>query len=674
MGLERIILRPGINTVATQTLNEGGYSKSNLIRWRTGLVEKIGGWIKLCQTAVNGVARGLHAFTDLSGFNYLAIGTNSNLEILSSGTLYDITPLVHTSNITPEFTTSSGSNSVKIHDTTYSPDVGDYINIYIPVSVGGIVLYGLYPVITSVDSTHYTINASSNATANVTNGGAVPLFSTTNTSATVQVTLNNHGLMVNSTFPVEVSTTVATVVINGTYLVTSIVDANNFDIVANSSANATTTGSENSGNARILYLLPAGPVSDTVLTGWGAGGYGLGAYGIGATSGTAVDPLRNWFLDNFGENLLAVPTNGSLYQWVPPPDLNNVATLVANAPTINAGMFVAMPTAQVVMLGSETGSVQDPLLVRWSDNGDYSSSGSWTASATNQAGSYRLSRGSEIIGGLQAQQYALIGTDTDMWSMTYIQPPFIYDFTVIGQNCGMMAAKTIVLLNGNAYWTSHSGFYQYGTTPVTPLTCPIFDTIFQNIDYANHAKAFMAGNSLFNEWMFFYPSLSGATGEIDSYAKFNVLENLWDYGSLIRTCWIDQNNYVQGYPIAIDGIGLIQQHEIGYDADGAAMEGVYVESGYVDVSGGTIFLFLDWIIPDILMTGTNPSVTITVYTVYYPGDTPTAFGPFTITPTTEYITLRTRARQMAFKIQSDSLGTFWRIGAMRYRGKPSGRV
>lgn len=669
MGLERITLRPGIVTTATKTLNEGGYSASNLMRWRTGLAEKIGGWIRLCQTAVTGIARGLHAFTDLNGFDYLAIGTNSNLEILYSGTLSDITPIVHTLNATPDFSTVINTPTVTIADSGYSPNIGDYVNVYVPVSVGGLIILGIYKVQTIVDGTHYTITAASNATSTVNNGGAVPLFTTTSTSSTVEVTLANHGLVADGLFVVQVSTTVATVVINGTYLVNSRIDADNFTIVANSSANASTTGSENGGNAQIQYLLPSGPVSDMVLSGWGGGGYGEGPYGIGSTATVPINPARNWFLDNFGQNLVAVPTNGSLYQWVPPVNLGNVATIVSQAPTINAGMFVAMPAAQVVLLGASVMGVQDPLLVAWCDNGDITD---WTATPENQAGTYRLSRGSRIVGGLQAQQYALIGTDTDMWSMSYISTPFIYDFTTVGQNCGLLAPKSMVLLNNNAYWASLDGYYQYGTTPVTPLQCPIFDNIFNDLDYQNADKSFMAGNSLFNEWAHFYPSVSGGTGEIDSYGKFNVLENLWDYGKLVRTCWIDENAF--GKPIGVDGAGLVQQHEIGYDADGIAMADVMVESGYVDISGGTIFLFLDWIVPDILMTGTNPSVTITVYTVYYPSDTPTVFGPFTITPTTQYITLRTRARQMAFKIQSDSIGTFWRIGAMRYRGKPSGRV
>lgn len=678
MGIQKVTLNPGIVTTFSQTLNASGWSKSNLIRWRTGLPEKIGGWAQLSPTAVSGTARGLHAFADLSGNNYLAIGTNSNLQILYGGNLYYITPVASTSNVTVAVSTVSGSTSVVVKDTTYTSNVGDFVSIDTPVSVGGIVVYGVYQVQATGTNT-FTITVPTAASSTVTNGGAVPVFNTTNGSKIVKVTLNNNGNLVNGTFEIDVSTTVGGITLSGIYLITSIIDSNNFNIQTSTSATSTATASENSGNIQIVYFISSGPVSDIVVAGYGGGGYGLGGYGVGTTTSNAITPARLWSLDNFGQNLVAVPTNGSLYQWVPPLDTNlvpgNEAAIVSNAPPINTAMFVSTPAEQVVLIGSSyipTGGstyIQDPLLVAWCDIGVITT---WTATTTNQAGTYRLSKGSKIVGGLQAQQYGLIWTDTDLWSMQYINLPFVYSFNMIAQNCGLIATKAAVLLAGDAYWPSRSGFFKYNSGSVNPLQCPVFDNVFNNIDYSNVDKSFMAGNSLFNEWMYFFPSASGGTGEIDSYVKYNVLENLWDYGSLVRTCWTDQN--ILGPPIGVDGNGIIQQHEQGCDANGSAMTNVYVESGYVDISDGTIFIFMDWLIPDILMTGSNPSVTLTVYTVNYPGDTPTAFGPYTVTPTTKYITVRCRARQMAIKVESDSLGTFWRVGAIRYRGIRSGRV
>jgi hypothetical protein len=389
-----------------------------------------------------------------------------------------------------------------------------------------------------------------------------------------------------------------------------------------------------------------------------------------SSGSTQLTPLRNWYLDNFGEILLAVPTNGGLYEWTPPVSSANVATVVATAPLYSAGMFVAMPQAQVVCLGTEVGGSQDPLLIRWSDAGDYTN---FTASSTNQAGSFHLGKGSKIVGGLQAPQAGLIWSDIDLWAMQYIQPPFIYSFTVVGSGCGLIAPKAMATLGRNTFFTSIKGFFVFGDSGVAPLTCPVWDKVFKDLDLDNVNKCFMAANSLFNEVSLFFPSISGGTGEIDSYVKLNVLEGTWDYGDMVRYSWIDES--VFGAPMGVDGNNLIQQHETSLNANGSAMLGVSAETGYADVAQGTMFMFIDQIIPDFLWTGSesDPSISITIYATNYPGDDPVAYGPFTVTPGTEYIPVRIRARQLAFKIDCDGIDVFWRLAAVRYRGAPAGR-
>ncbi len=207
---------------------------------------------------------------------------------------------------------------------------------------------------------------------------------------------------------------------------------------------------------------------------------------------------------------------------------------------------------------------------------------------------------------------------------------------------------------------------------VRPVLCPVWDKIFGDLDTTNSDKAFTASNSLFNEAMYFYPSLSGATTEIDSYVKHNVFENLWDYGSLVRTAWIDES--VFGNPIAVDGNGVLQQHEVGYDNDGTPIDS-FAQSGYMDISSGEMFIMINGLIPDFLFKGNTSSVNVTLYGLDFPNGTPRTYGPFTVTATspTQYITVRARARQIAIKIENNTLGTYWRIGAMRYRGAPAGR-
>lgn len=694
MPITKIHVRPGINTQATQTLNSGGWSLSNLIRFRQGFLEKIGGWKRFSSVATMGIARALHAFQDLNSNDYLAVGSTQRLQVYSNGAVYDITPIRKTSNLTTPITTNYGGvlGYFLITDTNHGATAGD--TIYIPLNVYannrntgsfqllgpessvGVYGNGFYKVQTVVDSNNYTIGAFLSFDTNVT--GVTSLFTTTITSNSVTVTLGAHGFSIGSVYTVFFSTSVGGLTLSGSYIVNTVIDNSNFTILAAGAATSSATASENSGLVQIRYLFPTRNVSDTSEVGYGTGGYGLGPYGQ-SSGAVYISPLRNWFLDNFGQNLVALPTGGTLYQWVPPPALGNVATAVTNAPLYGNGMFVAMPQAQVVILGAEVLGTQDPLLVRWCDNGAITV---WTATVTNQAGSYRLSRGSRIVGGIQGPQFGLIWTDIDIWVMNYQGYPLVYGFNIVGEQVGLIAPKAANLMNGTAYWMSIKGFFQYssGSGGVQPIACTVWDEIFTRLDTNNLAKTFAAPNSLFNEMAWFFASTDSSNpvpGEIDSYGKYNIAENLWDYGTLTRFSWIDESIF--GSPIGVDGANLIQQHEIGYDADTIAMANVYAQTGYVDISDGDVFIFVDWLIPDFVWKTTQPTtqprVTITVYTLYTPGDpTPSQVGPFTVTPTTPYISFRTRARQMSIRIESDTIDTFWRVGAVRYRGARAGRV
>ncbi len=709
MSFQKVLIRPGIDTQQTPTLNEGGWSYSNLIRFRNGLAEKMRGWVYIggnfgtdynennvvFANGIEGaVIRGLHAFQDLDNIDYLAVGSNVALQVYtdSIGYAVDITPIRKTSNLTAPFTTLSSNSTINVTDVANGAVAGD--GIYIPsyvalVTAGGStrIGQGTYYVDSLIDANNYYLAIPLN---NMTSGivtGVTSLFTTTNTSQSVKVTLNSHSFAVGSVYNVYFSTTVGGITLYGNYVVVSVIDANNFTINASSAATSSTTGHENGNLVELQYQLSAGNVSDMTSLGYGTGGYGTGGYGSG--SGSYVVPLRNWFLDNFGQNLVALPTNGMLYQWVPPIATGNVATAVTNAPLYGAGMFVAVPQEQVVILGAETGGTQDPLLVRWCDTGVITS---WTATVTNQAGSYRLSSGSRIIGGLSGALNSYIWTDQDLWAMVYQGYPFVYGFNTVGHNCGLISPKGAAFYNNAAYWMSLKGYFQYNAGgSVSPVICTIWDWVFTRLDVTNKDKIFAAPNSLFNEMTWFFPSTDSdnpTPGEVDSYAKLNVAEGLWDYGRLVRTAWIDQS--ILGNPIAAgqelaaaneNGYVLnpIFQHEIGYDANVEAMPDVFIQSGYIDIASGEQFIFMDWLIPDFVWktinSATQPRVTITIYTKYYPGDaTSDIVGPFTITPQTQYISFRTRARQMAIKIESDTIDTFWRIGSIRYRGSPAGKV
>lgn len=669
-GFTPIVLRPGIQAQFTATLNEGGYSDGNLIRWKDGLPQKLGGWTKFSNDAFIGHVRGMHAWADLGSNTYLAGGTASQLAVIRAGVLYDITPLRATVNITPDFSTVIGDTEVIVGDTAHGASAGDRIDIFVPVSVGGLILFGGYEIDTIVDNDNYTITAASPATATVSGGGAVPEFVTTNTSNVVTVNLANHGLSPTQQFIIQVSTAVGGLTLDGTYTVQTVPTANSFTIQASSVASSSASAFENTGNARILYYIGSGNDSTMLLQGYGSGGYGTGPYGD-SSSVISYEPPRIWSLDNWGEQLIANYNEGPIYVWVPPVSVGNQATEISAAPDMVHSIFVAMPQRQLVALGAETGSVFDPLLVRWSDIEDYND---WTATSTNQAGSYRIPTGSLIVGGMQGNQQGLIWTDLDMWTMQYVQPPFVYGFQKVAAGCGLIATHAFAILGQLVVWMSHRGFFIYRNGGgVTPLQCDVWDYVFKNIDDLQSDKICAVANSLFNEISFFFPSASGGTQENDLYVKVNLLnpsQPLWDYGTLGRTSGIDQS--VVGPPCMADLSGYIQQHETSDDADGAAMDS-RVKTGQIDIAEGDLLTFVRQFYPDAVLTGSGAEMFINFEYTNYPNETPAIKGPFALTASTDYISPRFRGRQVAFEIGSEGLGSFWRLGKPRYRGAPAGK-
>jgi hypothetical protein len=700
-------LVPGTDTQETQALNENsGISQTNLIRFfpdRNGvaLVQKLGGWQQFYGLPMPAHVRALWAWEDLNLNTHLAVGTetvvatgSALLGVITNGALADITPTTLTDNITPVLQTTAGSASVEITDTTV-PGITNYNSVYIPVqlSIGGIVLFGLYAcdpdgflsgtayTVFSIDQLGNLLPATSNSTTTTLPGlttvgppGGIGIGSNT-----VTVNLPNHGYVPGVTFPVLVPTTVGGITFFGNYVVQTVIDANNFTIVVGTPATSTATGFINGGLARFIYnfgvgVLPGG-------TGYGIGTYGSGGYGTGSpvlpTTGTEIDAI-DWNLGNWGEILIAnpdraPPANGTpfqpIYQW-PPGSAS--ATIITNAPPVNDGMFIAMPQRQIIAWGSTQTGIQDPLLIRWCDVGNYNS---WIPTVVNQAGSYRIPKGSRIVAGVQGPQQAIFWTDIDVWSMQYIGLPYVYGFNEIGTGCGLIGRKAAASVNGIYFWMGYSQFFWLTSNGVQVLPCTVWDFVFQNLDRNNVQKIRIAVNSLFSEVSWFFPSLAGG-GEVDSYVKYNTELNVWDFGTLGRTAWIDQS--VLGPPIGANAQDLeLYQHETSPDADGAPLLASF-QTGYFAISEGDVKSFVDWIWPDMKWGPYNQAQTATVqitfYVTDYPGDTPQVFGPYSVTQATEYFYTRFRGRLMSVQISSGDLGSFWRIGLLRYRFAPDGKI
>lgn len=655
--ISKVIVPPGIDTQNTPMLNEGRFSLGNLIRFFQGKAQKIGGWTKYMGTAIHDTCRGIFTWQDLNSQSYVVAGTNDALQLVYQNAIYDITPLLSTKNLANPFTTISGTNTLTVHDVAHGELVSDAIYIVTETSINGKLLIGYYDVSSVTDADNYVISTGSTFSASVA-GATTALFSTTNTSPTVQVTLTNHGRVAGQFYTVNVSTAVGGLTLVGDYLVASVIDANNFTFNAGANATSTTTANENAGNIRINYLMHAGLTSSTALGGYGIGGYGTGTYGIG-TVATTLTPLRQWFFGNWGKILIANPSGGSIYLWDPTSGVtSNHATAIGTAPTANS-MFIAMPSRQVVALGVNG----DPLNIMWSEVDNYTI---WIPASTNQAGSYRLPRGTKIVGGIQAPQMGMIWTDLGVWAMQYIQSPLIYGFTEIGTNCGLIAARAVGILNGKVYWMSNNNFFVYNGS-VEAIPCAVWDRVFMNLNSEQADKITCAVNSEFNEIFWFYPSATG-NGENDLYVKYNAEENVWDYGSLSRTAWLDRT--VISNPLGVGSDSYIYQHEVGNNADSSAMDS-YIQTGWFKITDGLMYLFIERMIPDFVLSN-GASITITISTVDYPNDTPRTKS-FTVTSGTEYSVIRLRGRLASIKVESTDLNSFWRLGELLYLGTVAGR-
>ena len=677
MPFGEVKLIPGVNTERTPTLNEAGVSASQLIRYKDSLIQKYGGWTPYYQFAVTTVPRDLHGWDDLNNLGHLSIGATNGLQIITSNAIATITPQILTSNFSNGFSTVANSTTVTVSDTNIANvTIYDAVLFETPVSVGGIVLSGAFPIVSITGASSYTINAPSPAISSATNTGTVPAFTPTLNSPVVSVNIATHGLSAGSTVVFPIPTTGDGLTILGNYDALSVTDANNFSISASNQANATTVFSMNNGLAQLLYYLNLGP--PLAGQGYGIGNYGAGLYGLGTAGGTSQvgTPITatDWTSDNWGEILLACPEGGGVYQYDPTGGFAN-AGLVATAPPFNGGIFVST-TQQVLICWASTtdediGVIQDPLLVKWSTVGDYTN---FAVLATDQAGSFRIPRGSKIMAGAAVANQDLIWTDLDLWAMNYIGPPDVFGFNQIGAGAGAISSHAVQSLRGNVYWMGQNNFYSLTSNGCAVLPCSVWDFVFQNLNLNFTQNVRSMPNTPFNECGWLFPSSASVSGECDSYVKMNITEPNapWDYGSLSRSAWIDQG--ALGMPIGATPQGNIYQHETTNDAAGSALNASFT-TGYFMISEGEDFVMVDQVYPDFkwgFYPGTSgATILMTFYVVNYPGDSPNVFGPYSVASSTEFFTTRMRGRQMAIQVQNLDVGSFWRLGRVRYRYQQS---
>lgn len=724
-------LIPGVNAYETSALNEAAVSTCNLIRYTPdpkglGLVEKLGGWARFYPNAMPATVRALWAWQALDGHAILGIGmetqvsATAGLMLIHQNTeLVDITPHQQIDNISAAVTSIAGSNQFSIHDV--GSNINNLCGVYIPahISIASCVIFGLYQCIAGDADDFsiqlYDLNNNPISALTSTTGGVVAQYTTTNGSASVNVNLPSHNYSAGATYPIMIQTSVGGCILAGNYTVQSVTDSANFTILAPQNATTAATVAINGGLARYDFLRCSGPLP--AGTGWGSGGWGSGGWGSGVApvDSAGTNLIQNdWSLDNWGEALIASPdktlfasidgttTNGGpLYYWSHEGNTFNAQPICGlNAPVYNTGFFIAMPQRQIVAYGSTSIGVQDPLLVKWCNIGDFLSQTAWLPTPTNLAGSFRLSRGSRIVGGGQVGQQGLLWTDVGLWTMTFIGSSggtnSAYGFNEVGRDCGLLAKHAWGVLGGVVYWvgapqppssanpTGVKGqIYTLSSEGVAPVRCPVLDTLFQNLDPNNTRKVVMGVNAAFNEIRIEYPSLNG-NGENDSYIKFNALigaPNGWDSGyddgtNVSRTAWVGQSPL--GQPIGAGATSpVLYQHEVSYDADNQAMM-PFFQTGFFALNETEFLAFVDMFIPDfkwgqVGQTTKNAQVQVTFFVQEYPGSSTRTYGPYTLSQAVQFITPRFRGKLVALQFQSSDVGSWWRLGVNRYRYQPAGK-
>jgi len=623
MTIARFTFQPGIKREGTQYDNEGGWFDCNLIRFRQGRPEKFGGWEKLTTSTYLGTSRALHNWIALDGSKYLGNGTNLKYYIKEGNTFNDVTPIRLTTGAGDvTFSASNGDATITVADTAHGAVKNDFVTFSGASSLGG--------------------NINSN-------------------------------------------------VLNQEYQIATVVNANSYTIEAKNTSGVTVTAnasdSGNGGSSVVgAYQINTGLDVFVPSTGWGVSSWGNGGWGS-STSISATNQLRLWTHDNFGENLIINPRGAGIFEWIESNGLNTRAVDLsartgANlVPTKALQVITSEIDRHLIVLGADplnasgtarTGSV-DPMLIAFSDQENELE---FEPKITNTAGSLRLSSGSQIIGAVKSRQEIIIFTDTSVYSMQFVGPPFTFRVNLINESSGLISPKAAVTAPQGIYFMSYDNFYIYNGS-VIKLNCDVLDYVFSDFNSEQAFKINAFTNTKENEVGWFYPSASSS--EIDRYVIYNYQDKVWYYGQLSRTAWLDSG--VESYPQATASNSLFQ-HEVGFDDDGSPMTGVFIESSDFDIGDGNNFQFIRRILPDVrfLQDPNNGSVNLIIKTRNNNGSSLSTKSTSEVKSDTGQLHIRARGRQAVLRLESNddaandgNLSVGWRLGATRLDVKQDGR-
>ena len=713
--LQKLKFAPGFNKQVTATGGEGQWVAGDNVRFRYGSPEKIGGWAQLGSVSITGRNTAIHHFINTSGIKYAALGTNRILYAYSGGIFYDIHPLKNTTTLTNAFSTTNGSKVVTL---TFSS--AHNINKF------DIILLDNF---TAITGSNFTSADFDDKKFMVT---SVP----TDTTITIQVESNESGsgastsggIRVKHYYPVGPAVESASTgwglgpwsgFKSGQFTSTlsSSINASVTSLTMASSTSFPSSGTVLIDNELISYTANSGGTLSGLTR--GASGTTAASHSSGATvtdasdffawnaaaSGDVITAPGIWSLDNFGNKLIATINGGETFEWDSNPTgaTDTRATIVQNAPTASALSLVSTPDRHLVFFGTETtigtSTTQDPMFIRFSSQEDINT---YTPTATNTAGTQRLADGSKIVGAIRGRDAIYIWTDTALFIMRFVGPPFTFSFQQVGTNCGLIGQNAAVEVDGTAYWMSDNGFFRY-TGKLESLPCLVEDFVFDDLNTIPRQHINAGLNNLFGEVMWFYPS--SGSGVVNRMVAYNYLDSsperpVWTTGTLARTTWQDSavfgkphateydenaetadtdTNYVHGNT---DGATTYYEHETGLNQvkEGATTAiTASIESGDFDIGqqglagDGEFMMKIRRVIPDFLAQTGDSRVTLNLRDFPNQTQASSTLGPFTLTTSTEKIDTRARARSISIKIDNTSTGQFWKIGTFRIDYQPDGR-
>jgi len=696
MPLQKVLFKPGVNRENTRYTTEGGWYECDKVRFRQGTPEVIGGWQQISANTFQGVCRSLWNWVTLQSFNLVGVGTNLKFYIEKGGVYNDITPIRASSTINNNpFSTTNTSSVVTVTDTAHGGATGDFVTFSGATAVGGLTLNNEYQ-ITVLTANTYTITAATAATSTATGGGAsvVAAYQISVGPAT-EVALTGWGAGAWGIGPWGVGTP------STTQTAIRLWSQVNYgeDLVYNprggalyywdATSGVTTRGVNLNTLGGTVLFTSASPtvVTSTVPYTEGA------ALQFAATTAlpTGISAATTYFvfevngltfnlLDSAGAVVNTSSTGTGVY-----------VSLIVDVPTVVNTFTVSDASRFVLTFGcNDYGSATlDPMLIRWSSQEDLYN---WTPTATNQAGSVRLSHGSQIVTSVQARQEIVVFTDSSVYSLQYLGPPYVWSSQLLGDNISIQGQNAAVIASGVIYWMGVDKFYSYDGR-VQTLNCDLRRYVFQDFNQTQANQVIAGTNEGFNEVWWFYPSSNSSA--IDRYVVYNYLERVWYYGTMSRTAWLDSG--LRTYPLAATynsttQTGLLVDHENGLNdnaTETTAAIDAYISSSEFDIGDGHNFGFVWRVIPDLTFgdsvnspTGTLPTVTMTLYGLTNSGSGVTSNAAAPVVSSSTYVITeeftgqvytRMRGRQMIFKIGSNQLGTSWQLGAPRIDIRQDGR-